>query len=522
MYIEGNSEFTTGRKKIFCYEDSINADNVVQVVQTALVVHNKNVQEIERLFTLYLGFDELVVGRERKGLNQDINNIAFVPYYSLIADYKTNLFLQNPLVLINADGEDYVNDGLRNYGKIHRDINKYARDKTTSYHVDICGVGYRFIEQDKHTVIKDSVISPESAFTIYGDDNDDNYMARVYITDVLSDKNEDIAMIGNITQERNAQNYLMDKRYTVYTDDWIYEFIIGSNGDISDVSTVPAMEWGCPIIEYKKNPFRIGSFERVISLIQLLSILRSDGVNGVVQSVAGLLFGKNIGLPIINAEDTDEEVKEKEKIIAEFRFALKEFRQLIVNDSKEGSQASLEYIAMELYNADIEILYQGILDDIVTLTRIPNSVVNLGGSGNSGAAETASGTKQAMEDAKNAEPYWFESVREQTRKELEIAHYQEKLLELTSGDIEFALQRMIVDNPNVSAGAYATLIGSGVPYGEAALLAGLTADAVSWENKAIKWEYETEERRMEFLEKELEITGSNQDVETDVYIGEEE
>ena len=155
--------FTTGRKKAFTFEESINAGNVKGVVEAALFVHNDNVREIEWLFQLYRGNDEIIKNRERQsGANESINYKAFVSYYSLIADFAANLFMQNPLVFVNADGEDHVSEKLREYGKIHRDINKYARDKTTAYHAAICGVGYRFIELDKDTVFKDSVLSPTS------------------------------------------------------------------------------------------------------------------------------------------------------------------------------------------------------------------------------------------------------------------------------------------------------------------------------------------------------------------------
>ena len=44
--------FTTGRKKIFCYEDSITVENVKGVVEAALLVHNHNVKEIEWLLQI--------------------------------------------------------------------------------------------------------------------------------------------------------------------------------------------------------------------------------------------------------------------------------------------------------------------------------------------------------------------------------------------------------------------------------------------------------------------------------------
>jgi hypothetical protein len=111
-------KFTTGRKKIFCYEDNLNANNVKEVVKAALLVHEKNIEEIEWLFELYRGKDALIEQRVRDGVNADINYQANVNYYSLIADYATNLFLQNPMVYTNIDGDDKVAKSLVELNKI--------------------------------------------------------------------------------------------------------------------------------------------------------------------------------------------------------------------------------------------------------------------------------------------------------------------------------------------------------------------------------------------------------------------
>lgn len=515
MNLTTTPSFTTGRKKAFTFEESINAGNVKGVVEAALFVHNDNVREIEWLFQLYRGNDEIIKNRERQsGANESINYKAFVSYYSLIADFAANLFMQNPLVFVNADGEDHVSEKLREYGKIHRDINKYARDKTTAYHAAICGVGYRFIELDKDTVFKDSVLSPTSVLPIYGDDTEDEAMAMVYITQV---KDEDLKIYEDLTQQKGLAEYGTKNRYTVYTDDYVYDWAEGDK----TVNTTPAMPWGCPIIEYKLNPFYIGSFERVTSLIHLLSVLRSDGVNGVVQSIAGLILGKNVGIPIDNVNDTEEDRVKKENIRASFREQLKKYRQLWVNDTKENP-VSLEYIATELFNADIDVLYRGIQEDITTISNIPNSVVNLGGSGNAGAATEASGVKRALENAKNSEPYWFESVRRQTRAELKISHYSGLLDDLNSGDIDFAMQRSVSVDPITASQAYSTLIQAGVKPSDAARFADLTADPESWEKRVLDYRVEEEERRLDYAKREIGLRDTKSNTESKTEDGAEE
>lgn len=212
--------FTTGRKKIFCYEPSINQQNVQRVVSNALLVHNQNVLEIDWLFQLYRGSDSIIESRVRTGTNENINHKAFVSYYSLIADYKANLFMQNPVVYVNADGEERVSEALREYNKIHRSSHKYARDKKTAIHAAVCGVGWRFLEYNtKGKIIKDSVLSPQSVFAIYGDDTDDESMAIVYITQELDELG---TMFPDITGELGITDYSTKNRYTVYTDDFIY------------------------------------------------------------------------------------------------------------------------------------------------------------------------------------------------------------------------------------------------------------------------------------------------------------
>ena len=186
--------FTTGRKKIFCYEPSINQQNVQRVVSNAFLVHDQNVSEIDWLFQLYRGSDSIIENRVRTGTNENINHRAFVSYYSLIADYKANLFMQNPVVYVNADGEEYVSESLREYNKIHRGSHKYARDKKTAIHTAVCGIGWRFLEYNaRGKIIKDSVLSPQSVFAIYGDDTDDESMAIVYMTQELDESKNGVS-----------------------------------------------------------------------------------------------------------------------------------------------------------------------------------------------------------------------------------------------------------------------------------------------------------------------------------------
>lgn len=481
MFNTTTPNFTTGRKKIFCYEDTLNAHNVKDVVKNALPVHNQNVQEIEWLFQLYRGKDEQIANRTRDGVNQDINYQAMVNYYSLIADYKANLFLQNPMVYTNIDGSDEVSEALVELNKIHRNNNKYARDKTAAIHAAVCGVGYRFVEQDPRSLIKDSVINPTNTFSLWGDDTDDEAMAKVYITQI-----RDGVVREDVTQQTGAYQFGLKNQYTVYTDKWIYKWT--DNDDPEEPAEVfKAMPWGIPIIEYKLNPFYIGSFERVTNLIHLLSVLRSDGVNGVVQSIAGFILGKNVGLPMDDENDTEEERKAKEAVRELFREQLKQYRQIWVEDTKENP-VSIDYIGTELFNADIDVLYRGIKEDIVHITNTPNAAMGIGGSGNAGAAEAATGMTQALESAKNAEPFWFESAREQARVELDILHHQGVLTNLTIMDIDFALQRAIAEDKISATQSYSTLINTGVKPSDAAKFSGLTPDPESWEKRVVEWE----------------------------------
>lgn len=482
-------KFTTGRKKIFCYEDNLNAKNVKEVVKAALFVHNENVKEIEWLFELYRGRDQAIENRVREGVNSDINFQANVNYYSLIADYATNLFLQNPMVYTNVDGDERVSEDLVELNKIYRNNNKYARDKTAVIHANVCGVGYRFVEQDKRSKIKDSVLSPTSVFSLWGDDTDDEAMAKVYITKI-----RDGVSTEDITQQKGF-DFNLKNRYTVYTDEHVFTWT-DLDDETKPAQVSKAMPWGIPIIEYKLNPFYIGSFERVTNLIHMLSILRSDGVNGVVQSIAGLILGKNIGLPMDEEDDTAEERAAKEAIREVFREQLKVYRQLWTEDSKENP-VSIEYIATELFNADIDVLYNGIKEDIIYITRTPNSVMNIGASGNKGAATTASGMEQAMENAKNAEPFYFESAREQARIELDILHYSNILKTLDIYDIDLALQRSVAEDKISATQSFSTLVNTGVKPSDAAEYAGLTPDPESWEKRMIEWERVVFERDLE-------------------------
>ena len=487
------TDFTKGRNKIFAGVDSIDASNVVAVVNRAMSIHKTNQQEIQWLFNLYRGSDDRIIKRSRN-IENGINNKAFVSYYSLIADVKSGLFTQNSLSLVSRQSDEQKAKDIEQLITYFDLTNKHMLDKEAALQAAICGVAYRFVGIDPyfnkntrngHAPFKVSTLAPENVFMIWGDDTDTEPLAAVYMYQL---PNEDVKP-SKPTGETGQLETI--NAYKVYTPTHTYSW---TDSTVDDLETSKALSWGIPIVEYRLNSFYIGLYERVTSLIYMLSILRSDGVNAVVQYVGSLLFGRNIGVPEpINPQDDAETKKAKEEVIAEFKQGIKN-GSIFVEDTKE-KPASLEYIAQNLNQADTQVLYEAIIDDIVSITQIPRSALSMGASGNNGAAETSSGWTNAVVDAQNSEPFWFAAARKELFIELEVCKKAESLENVFVDDVVFAMTRESFSNKQSEVQAFAMLVEKGVPWAEAAKIASITTDPENLASKMKHWR-EQEEKRL--------------------------
>lgn len=494
-------EFSFGRKKIYAYVNNINRNNVREVVHEAYKVHEQNIIEINWLFNLFRGKDNRIVDRTRK-INNGVNEKIVVNYNRLIAEYRANTFMQNSPLLINRTTDKTKSELVSELISYHEMSSKFSRDKEAALHAAICGVSYRFIEPNINydglgqTPVNRATLNPASVMRIYGDDTQVKPLATVYINQIPKGSIGAGDVVGETTRTTLAT---MANRYTVYTDTYVYDFYdneaYATNQSTDNITITDAPEYGCPIIEYKLNPFMMGSFEDVQSLIYLLSLLKSDSANNIVQTVASILVLKNANIPM---DDSEESVAYRDTFFKE----LQEKLMLIVDDG-EDREFGAEYISPKLSQADAQILYDSTLGDISALTKIPQNILDGGGGGNVGNAELSGGWIGSLLEAANAEPYWSEEMYRELMIELYICHKKNKLLGINVEDIRIEYQRRGYSNKQSEAQTFATLLGTGlVNPVDAAVESNICIDPQSFIRRGLEWREQEKQRIKETVAEE--------------------
>ena len=88
-----------GRRKVFTNAKEVNATNVVKVLSDALAFHFKNKNEIQRLYEIYKGKQEIL--NKTKIVRPAVNNKVAVNRANEIVTFKTSYFLSESVQLFH-------------------------------------------------------------------------------------------------------------------------------------------------------------------------------------------------------------------------------------------------------------------------------------------------------------------------------------------------------------------------------------------------------------------------------------
>lgn len=269
-----------GRQRIYTDADTINKNNVVDVLQKAYAKHRQNVLEIQYLIDYERGEQPLQrVKKVRPDIDIQVN--SSLPNY--IKKFKKGYNWGNPILLVQRGNKEIHNtdentddsgiSGLNEMLKNGEDIS--FKDQRMAEFIEICGIGHRMIEPKSFP--KEVNEAPESLVNIYTLDSRFAFM-------VYQNGPGQKEMMGVSYAKRSGKNY-----FTCFTDAERFEI---EAGEIKNHSANILGE--IPIVEYERSVDRTGCFERKIKEIDTLNILESDFANDVSQRTQELWWGDNI------------------------------------------------------------------------------------------------------------------------------------------------------------------------------------------------------------------------------------
>lgn len=341
-----------GRCVIYTDAAEITAENVVEEVRKAYMVHATNQADIKKLHETYRGKTDIL--KKTKEIRESINHkINENRAYEIVNFYNGYLFGE-PIQYVrreNSKGktaDDAVAADINALNGYSACAGKAACDKKLGEWILTAGVGYRMtLPNDSWTADGD-----EAPFSMYSLKPSQTFVMRSTTVD-----EKEIAGVYVIEREHG------EKVFSVYTETAYYEFTEFEN----NVTTKPNTLGMIPIVEYPAEESRLGVFEVVMDLLAALDELQSNRMDDIVQTVNSILA--------ILGGEVSKEVADK----------LDEYKML---NLPEGVDA--KYLIANLSQADVQTLKNDIIDAIVNITGIPNR--------NGGSSTSDTGTAVIMRD----------------------------------------------------------------------------------------------------------------------------
>lgn len=470
-----------GRRQIFTSEKEITRENVIDVLQKALTVHNKNRREIIYLQNYEKGIQPIL--RRSKQYNAEINNKIVVNLANEIVTFKASEFAGEPIQYVSRRGNQSVPDDKRAIPDKVSEVNdmmlseeKQTLDYELAYKMFTAGVGYRLCYHDQR-VKKLADYLDEAPFEIAVPDVENTFVVR------YNDAKKRVVM-GVTYVFRDPPDKSVE--YTVYTPDVTYtiEGISGSKGKNGlRITKEKKHNFGqVSLIEYPCNPDRMGAFEVVINLLDAVSLTLSNQEDGIEQFIQALMVFDGVD---ITREDFLE---------------LKDLGAIKLPETPSGQGGGgkkLYYLNEQLDQSQTNSLVNNMKQIILEIVGMPSQGnASTGDSSNNGAVIMRNGWWHAEGRAQQTQNMWKRAETEFLKVVLKICADTNRLTGLKISDLEPRFWRQSYEDLLVKTQSFATLRSAGMPAVQAFKFSHLSKDP---ESDAIMYdEYQ------EMLAKELD------------------
>lgn len=343
-----------GRKRIYTDVDSVTSKNVIGVLQSALVTHSHNRQDISYLYKYYRGIQPIL--SRTKDVRPEINNKIVENRAYEIVEFKVGYLFGEPIVYVANSEDKSVIDGVSQLNSYMASEDKAAKDKELADWMHICGVGYRIVLPDKGPS-DDKDEAPFEVFT-----------ADPRRTFVVYQKSLGEPPLMGVTYVNKSNGETV---YYCYTDTEFFEIL-----DARLIRRHEKQRLGNPVIEYPANVARLGAFEVVLPQLDAINALQSNRVDGVEQFIQALLWFHNID---ISSEQYGK---------------LREEGALKTKDVDPQFKGEVKYLIQELNQSQVQTLVDDMYESVLTICGMPNR--------NGGSSTSDTGAAVVMRDGWSA------------------------------------------------------------------------------------------------------------------------
>lgn len=367
---ERNIEYK-GRIKIYTDVKEVNKENVIDVLDKALVKQETNRAQIQYLINFEKGCQPLV--REKRVFKEiDIKSISNLAHQ--ITEFWLGYFWGNHMAFVQKsdkhpkDSKPEDNDSaITLLNEMYDAEDMEYKDQLLAYYLEVCGTCCQLIDLKRNVCDDDAVfdlvtLDPRYSFVVYSSSSYERPVMGVSYVE-----NED----GS-------------KDYTCITDDRVYiirnqnQIINGKSEDkytFSKRSGEKNPFGRINIVEFERATDRTGVFERQLDELNALNVLESDLVNDVAQTTQANWWGNDIQL------DEDENGKPKAPVGGQW---------ILTKSSGSNNKPDIKALVL---NYDYEGVLKNIQakhDAILERTFTPRQTDQSGGS-TTGATSLSSG-----------------------------------------------------------------------------------------------------------------------------------
>lgn len=318
-----------GREVISIDEVEITDENVVEILEKVMSVHDKNRREIQYLWDYYRG-KQPVLNRIKK-VRPEICNRIVENRANEIVSFKVGYLCGEPIQYIGRNGSDAISKAISELNEMMFSENKATQDKKVVEWQSICGTAYRLVLPDTRGGEDDA---PFEMYTLDPRDTTVAYSNEVGGRPLMG--------IKYCTTEKN------ENIYSIYSNNHFWkirdkEIVISKDHSLGIV----------PIIEYPANTARLGAFEVVLDLLDEINNIASNRMDGIEQFVQAFI-------KFINCEI------DKDKLI--------EFMELgaIKVKSLEGQAADVDVVSTELNQTQTQVAKDDAHSAVIEITGMPN------------------------------------------------------------------------------------------------------------------------------------------------------
>ena len=391
-----------GRRVIKTSVSEITADNVCDVLRTAMSIHAMNRSEIDYLWNYYKGKQPIL--NRIKDVRPEICNTIVENRANEIVSFKVGYLCGEPIQYVGKNGDEITTAGITRLNELMFAEDKAAQDQEIVEWQMICGTAFRLVLPDAEGE------EDEAPFELYTLDPRDTFV--VYSN-----------AIGN--KPLMAVKYCVDDdeitHYSVYTESRFYNI----EGDILK-EEVPHALGMIPIFEYPANNARLGSFEIVLPLLDTMNNITSNRMDGVEQVVQAFI-------KFINCDISKEEYQEFLELGA------------IKVKSVDGANADVDVVSQDLNQTQTQTLKEDCYNAILTICGMPNRNGGTSTSDTGAAVLLRDGWSLAEARAKDSENMFKKSEKKMLKLVLRICKELSDF-DLSLKDIELQFTRRNYEN----------------------------------------------------------------------------